>query len=417
MILILISVVIIIGIIFGFLYFKNKKTPADVTVTNPVYQTFEPFGSSEGIAVNETSQVQTNIKETEKFYRLTDFSTAGATFYQDKKILSGQPTTTGESKIDPKTKKVILEIINFDLIPSLRYTERSTGHVYNMEIKSKNKQVISNTTIPAIYEVLFNKDANNIIYRYLSEDRKIINSYLAKLGSANGEFLSQNILSIATSPNKDKFFYFIKDNNGGVLGITRLFNSSTKTQIWASSFTEWIPQWVTEQSIFLTTKASYMTEGGLFSLNIKTGVLTKVLGEIYGLTTLANNDGTKVLYNNSTSSGPKLNIFNLKNNSSLAINIYGLPEKCVWDKGNIYIYCAIPNTIESNQYPDIWYQGLVSFDDSFIKIDSNTGKASVLINSSDVTSVDAINLFLSDNEEQLFFTNKKDYTLWEFDLF
>jgi len=64
----------------------------------------------------------------------------------------------------------------------------------------------------------------------------------------------------------------------------------------------------------------------------------------------------------------------------------------------------------------MWYQGLVSFSDYFVKIDTNTGDYITIANSVDETPVDAVSLILDKDEENLLFINKKDYTLWGLDV-
>ena len=53
-----------------------------------------------------------------------------------------------------------------------------------------------------------------------------------------------------------------------------------------------------------------------------------------------------------------------------------LPEKCVWSKADASIfYCAVPENIPAdNIYPDVWYQGLMSFSDAIWKVNIKTGE-------------------------------------------
>ena len=86
-----------------------------------------------------------------------------------------------------------------------------------------------------------------------------------------------------------------------------------------------------------------------------------------------------------------------------------MPEKCIWGLGSLYIYCGIPSSI-GNTEPDSWYQGLTSFNDNFIKINPQDGSNTTIGQPSE--GIDATHLFLDDKEQTLFFTNKKDSTLW-----
>ncbi len=435
---IFITVFALIGVVVFGIYFYNSKSNTKTTTKNGtenIYQKFNPFGSSSNTntAVDNTTdngngEVTTNTnpetKINSRFQKITTFAISGATFFEDTRLIpiKTEVTTTPETTtINPVTKKVTKVAVpvkkepTTEIVPSLRYVERATGHIYQMYLDTKIEGKISNSTIPSVYETIFDGKATSVIYRYISSENKSITSFLATLGGTTGSFLNSDISSIALSPDKSKFFSLIK-NSTGVIGTTRTFGETKTTQIFTSSFSEWLPQWVTNQKIYLTTKPSYMANGSVFSLNVLTGTLSKIFGGIPGLTTLANNDGSVLLYGASLETGPRLNIFTIKNHTSVYLDKYGLPEKCIWSGDNINIYCAIPNTIVGTQYPDSWYQGLISFDDRFVKINTTTKESSTFADSSSEVPVDAMNLFLNKTEDKLFFTNKKDLTLWSLDL-
>lgn len=392
---ILIIILLIIIIIIGYLYFKPKDKE---NVLSSIYKTFNPFGTSSKI--DTTGEIETEENKNQnidtgrtlisspRMEKLTDYAVSGASFLEIKKENSN--------------------------IEAIRYVEKATGHIYERHLETKEIGKISNTTIPSINEALFGNNGSSIIYRYISEE-KAINTFTATLGGTNGEFLPLNILEMSLSPDKNKFFYIAR-NSGGVTGSTGSFSEAKKSIVFNSPFSEWLPQWVTNQNIYLTTKPSYSVTGSVFNLNITNNTLTKLFGGVYGMTTLANKDGTLILYSSSTSNGPKLNLFNVKPYSFFDLDTYGLADKCVWSNDNINIYCAVPNTIVGTKYPDSWYQGLVSFDDFFVKINTQTKEKITILNSKDETIVDATNLFLDKNENLLFFINKKDSTLWSLTL-
>jgi hypothetical protein len=288
------------------------------------------------------------------------------------------------------------------------------GHMYKMFLDTKIQEKISNSTIPSIYEAFFNYSGNTIIYRYLSQEN-IINSFMASLGSPKGEFLPQNISDLSISTDGTKYFY-LTENNNEVTGVVGSFGNTAKNYVFNSPFTEWLSQRTNNQEVFLTTKASYSVDGSIFSLNTNNKTLTKILGGVPGLTTLVSPGGSSVLYSTSAEAGPKLGIFNTIKHMSKDLDSYGLPEKCVWSNDNINVYCGIPSLITGNQYPDSWYQGLISFDDYFVKINTITGDRITIANSTEETPIDGTHLFLSDKEDLLFFINKKDYTLWSLNI-
>jgi len=426
--------------------------------------------------INQNPEIPTDI--TSKFSKITDFAIAGATFLEDIRPISdasGNITKTEQvktlisadtkegrkeiqtilnnslslnpalvvdgnfgklaiqaikdfqkinnlpitGKVDSSTAPYFTKIVEQEQVtldekaPSIRYVERKNGHIYKMFLDTKTKEKISNSTIPSIYEAFFDKSGNTVIYRYLSEDG-IINSFMATLGALKGEFLPQNVSNVSVSPDKTRFFY-LAENSNGVTGTIGIFGETKKDMVFNYPFTEWLSTWDNNQKVYLTTKPSYGINGSIFLLNSTSETISKVFGGVPGLTTLINPDGSLILYGSSENSGPRLGVFNIQNRSVKDFG-YGLPEKCVWSDDKINIYCAMPNVIKGNEFPDLWYQGLISFDDYFVKINTTTGDMTTIANSINETPIDATYLFLDNTEDTLFFTNKKDSTLWSLNL-
>jgi hypothetical protein len=495
-IIIFITTFILVGIIIlGFYFWFNKSPSTSTTGETPWYQNFNPFGTggkitteptlSPGEVVDPTTgEIIPSIPKVSKFYQITDFAVAGASFLEDsrpikvdsntvvnpepeqiktlispdtkegrmeiQKILNdklslkpilvvdgsfGKKATeaikafqklnnlTITGKIDTETAPYFIKIsqtitkpeVNpFEKVPSIRYVERVNGHIYKMFLDTKNKEKISNTTIPNIYEAFFDSTGNSVVYRYISSN-KTISSFMATLGTNKGEFLIENISDFSISKNKNKFFYIVKNNEGSI-GTISLFGDNKKDNVFNSPFTEWLSDWDINQNIFLTTKPSYAVEGSMFILNPTNKTTLKILGGILGLTTKISPSGNIVLYSEYTNKGPVLKVFDISKHTSKELDTYGLSEKCVWSNDSTNIYCAAPNEIIGTQYPDVWYQGLISFNDFFIKINTLTGDKSVIANSVKETEVDGTNLFLDKTESNLFFINKKDSTLWSLTL-
>jgi len=484
-IIIFITVFIIVGLIVLALYLRSNKNKTDaVDKTTSWYQNFNPFGTStktpDDGTTNPVTEIPTTgeiIKETSRFYQITDFAVAGATFLEDTRPIintdtNPQPeqiktiisTDTKEGRkeiqtilnetlslkpslvIDGSFGKLAIQAIKdfqklnsltitgkidaetapyftkttkindlpgknqFEQAPSIRYVERMNGHIYKMFLDTKIKEKISNSTIPGIYEAFFDKTAKTVIYRYLSTD-KIISSFVATLGAPKGEFLPQDISDLSISQDKTKFFY-LTENNNGVTGAIETFGETKRDIVFNSPFTEWLSEWSTNQGMFLTTKPSYSVNGSIFLLNTTNKTISKIFGGVLGLTTLVNPTGSLVLYSTSTETGPKLGVFDINKHTTKDLDTYGLPEKCVWSSDNINIFCAVPNVITGNQYPDYWYQGLISFDDYFVKINTIRDDKITIANSINETSIDGTYLFLDKIENLLFFINKKDSTLW-----
>ncbi len=411
-------------LIYGgfFIYGKFNPEVAGVGTTggNTGYGQFNPFGTGGTNTNNQNTETPADTQGGEvtatggestggtlinsKFTKLTDFPIAGSTFFYDTRTI---PQVEG-TKVDPKAPKT-------ELVPSLRYVERITGHIDERYLDTGIVGKISNSTIPNIYESFFDSKAQTIIYRYLSSDASIA-SFVATLGGTQGSFLAPDAIDLSISPDKTKYFYLARTPSG-VTGTIANFADGKKNQFFSSSFDEWLSQWATSGSIFLTTKASGQENGYVYSVNTTNGTMKKIFGGVMGLTTLVNPTGTHVLYSTSVGGRPTLGIFDIARNKTVDLGLSGLPEKCVWFDAST-VYCAIPDDIQTAQYPDSWYQGLTSFEDHFVKIiiDASGVAVTRTIDGSSGTGVDATHLFLDDKQATLFFTNKKDSALWGLNL-
>lgn len=307
-----------------------------------------------------------------------------------------------------------------------RYLEKATGHIYEAELFSNiEPNRISNTTIPKIYEALWTNNGEGLIIRYINPDNNsddIKNLYLkldqiselnATSTNTKGSFLPDNV-DIALSPKQDRIFTL--GNTGEIFNGNISQTDGTKgSNLFQSPFVEWLASWPEEGTITLTTKPSFQFDGLLYFVNTKTKTVTRILGGIAGLTTLTNNNGF-VLYNEpSPNSDLPLSVLNTKTNENTSLTTSTLPEKCIWSKleKNI-LYCAVPKNQPTGNYPDDWYQGLISFNDYIEKIDIVSGNIDVIsdLEKESGIAIDATHLQLSPKEDYLIFTNKKDSSLW-----
>ena len=143
------------------------------------------------------------------------------------------------------------------------------------------------------------------------------------------------------------------------------------------------------------------------------------MGDIVGLTTLKKPDGTGLIYGSTVAQNISLFYKDLIKNTGAFLTENTLPEKCVWSKKNTdTLYCAVPRVIPISNYPETWYQGLVSFSDNLLKINTKTGAIDMLIDPTVEAgqAIDGIKLSLDDKENYLIFINKKDSSLWSLEL-
>ncbi len=319
----------------------------------------------------------------------------------------------------------------------VRYMERATGHIYDIDLATDKKTRVTNTTIPRVHEAVFSRNGDFVVTRYLDSDDRTVETFLGKVpkspsgnGALRGEFLQRNISEFSLSPDTNEIFYLVKTPDGAAGFIAPLSSPAQRKQIFTFPFSEWLVQWISRQYIVLFMKPSGLVPGYTYYTDLLEAKLSgelievmeldeKLTGGIAGLTVLVNNSKTPsiALYSDSA---PALWIYDWtdeKNTVHKRTIFQTLSEKCVWAKDTVTVYCAVPETIPSGIYPDDWYQGTVSFNDMIWSFNTKTGARTPSAEPAEYgAAIDAIKLFLSPDERRLFFTNKKDMSLWVYDI-
>ncbi len=400
-IIITISGVLIIIVVLIFIFFTSNKITPVTTTTNP-------FGNSSGNNNNTIVSSSTNINnQISKASGLTQIyrnPTSGSVIFANKNNLN-----------------------------VIRFIDRANGNVYEYlpNTQTGEPQRITNTTIPKIQEAVWLNTGQGLIFRYLNNDTDSITNFLSKiitssstsdnvLGEITGSFIGPGSNQLITNPSGNKIFeLFTKSNNTGTFGLTLSSDGTGSKQIFDSPILYWNISWPKENLITFTTKPSYKYPGYLFFFNPQTGTMDRVLGDLFGLSTLTNNDASMVAYSVSKDDSFTLDVYDVKNKTSKNLDVNTLVDKCVWGvKNSSILYCAIPNIITSSYYPDAWYQGIVSSSDNLWSIDTKTGETDLLyqIGIKENAQIDTFDLQISPDDKYISFSNKNDLSLWLLDI-
>ncbi len=377
----------------------------------------------EQIGENNTDNNDSAEQNKAKLYKISSMPVAGFTLFK-KEIFKEVP----EDSIvvnNSKTTKPIAPATDF--VTLLRYVAQDNGNIFQTEVAKISERKFSDTVVQNVHEAFFGDNGSSVVMRYLKGDNKTIATFTGTLpkevlggdtggNELVGSFLPENIKNLSVSSNGSNIFYLytIKDTTAGMVSG---FTGVSKTQVFDSQFTEWLSQWPNDNLITLTTKPSGYVPGYMYGIVPSKKDLTKILSGIKGLTTLTSPDGKKVLYSNNFMA---TSVYNMETKEVLQLKINTLVEKCAWVGDSLTIYCAAPKFANSNAiYPDSWYQGEVSFNDNFWKIDLPTKEETMLLDPFTVpgeNEVDVTMLKVDEQKNNLFFINKKDSHLWGLEL-
>lgn len=305
----------------------------------------------------------------------------------------------------------------------VRFIDQATGHIYQTATSTTRTERITNTTIPRIQEVLW-PSVNKLLVRYLEDNEDGIETFAATIvepdpaatsteifGELRGQFLPTNIVDITV--REDGTLFYLTERSGRAVGVVSNFTGGEAREVFSSVIRDWLPAWIDTNTVALTTKAAARIPGSLVGLNTKTGSLTPILANIFGLETNVHSE--RILYTQNDGTGLKTFIFNEATGATTNVFTKTLPEKCVWgSQGETVLYCGVPTNTGSGTLPDEWYRGQIHFSDALWKIHVATGDAELLFDPKTITadSLDMVNLQLNDEETYLVFRNKTDGTPW-----
>lgn len=299
----------------------------------------------------------------------------------------------------------------------IRFIERQSGNIYAFRVHDRVLSRVSNRTLPGIQEATWVADGSRAFARYLTrvaDGTEHIDTYALPAGEAEGYFMDQDLEQVVVSGD-GTVFSLLPNTSGSIGSLSNPDGTGARTL-----FTSAISRLRTSfagTDLVATTKASSALDGYAFLVNGTNGSFTRLLGPFRGLTTLSNPDGTALLYSYVDRGRTYLQVYSMANRTSIALPLATFTEKCAWAPGGRAVYCGVPTALAGN-VPDEWYQGARSFSDRLWRIDLDTRLATLIVDPVQVADVaiDAVALTVDPQSDTLVFTNKKDGSLWVYDL-
>lgn len=393
-IVVVLFILVILGIVGGYFYLAHTKTTIEeVRKENGTAGGVAPFGDLPPItdiaSTTDSNPSNPLVGEVPRLREISVTPVAGADIFDRK-----EGTTTRAY---------------------IRFIDKGTGNIYETSTSSLDTIRVTNTTIPKVQEALVSASGNSIILRY-SDNVDNIQTFLGSVSGTSselvGSFAPLNALPLTLSSLKTRFFYMIPGVNGSTWYVSDFSNKPK--QVFSSPLREWLVSWPNESSIVVTTKPSSIAGGVAYQFNLAGSSLIKLLGPKNGLVTLASPKIDSILFSETINDTLLTGIHDVKTGSERQIEAATIPDKCIWAPIKQVVYCGTPKVVPSGEYPDVWYQGLITFDDRITSIDSSLTGMTTLIDPEAVSgqSIDATDLHLSSDENYLIFTNKKDLSLW-----
>jgi len=405
LLIIIASIVVVLGIIAA-IYFFVFAPGASLTVGIP-----DPFGSS-GDRVDSSligpdgAPIQgAGVVVAPRLMRIADGPVA-----------KGVVTLYVPPMFDPaSTSTPPLEITPADT--EVRFIERQSGNVYAFRVHDRVLTRTSNRTLPGVQEAAWTSDGSRAFVRYLTraaDGTEHVDTYALSADGGEGYFLEQDLEQVAVQATSTVFS--LLPNSSGSIGSLSAPDGSDVRTLFTSNIARLRAEFL-GSDLVATTKASSGLDGYAFLVSRANGTFTRLLGPFRGLSTLPSPTGESVLYSMSERGKLVTQALDIATRTATPLPLATLAEKCVWAPGGRALYCGVPTAVRGN-LPDDWYQGAHSFTDRIWRIDLDTRLATLIVDPKQVgeVEIDAVALAIDPEEDVLVFTNKKDGSLWTYDL-
>ena len=307
---------------------------------------------------------------------------------------------------------------------TLIYVEKATGNIFQIK-NSGQAERISNLTIPEVFDAYFGLDKSKnirVVVRSVVNDQLqavILNlNNTTAFGTSSDTSLNitkkplaSNIKSIAISPKKDQLL-FVEDLGSRAVAYITDWDLKNKKIVTVLPFKDWIISWPNKDIVVFQTKASSDVSGSVYYLNLKDGSFKRIGNNILGLTTKVSPDTKNAIYSSSIGQTFNLAVRNIITNKAVNYSPKTLPEKCQWFSNSTAFVCAVPSSLPLSAYPDDWYQGNISFEDS-IWLYYTANAQSTLLHSPEIvtTGLDLLPQ-ATDDFYNFYFIDKKTFKLY-----
>ncbi len=337
-----------------------------------------------------------------------------------------KPSSKKETHFDTNSKPALFNISEIDVVAAgmsldgnlIRYVTND-GKAMLMTTRGTNQKELFNTEFNHIKNAFWSPNNNDLILysssdglaTYSTEEKKVF-KLKSTIDNAIWSNINNKILyKHFNSETKKRSINISKESGANWREIVSIpFRHISFVQIPNSSD---VAFWKTGDSFY---------QSKLQRINIISPNKPTLIHEgLYGADYLYNPNGDTILVGSVRTKGGSditIGIMNNRGGEYENLKIPTLISKTVWSRDGKTIYYAQPTNIPPDSImPNDYRNEKFKTRDTFWKIDTETGKKSRLIDLKDLTEkIDATNLFLSKNEESLFFINKVNSLLYRLKL-
>ena len=310
-----------------------------------------------------------------------------------------------------------------------RVLEQGRGNRYIIDTSPYSLDLVTNGEFTKVVEGYIFANGSTLVMLESDIDETITHSVFTPFTPTPTNNTVQRFEdNIRVATNDENLLFFIHKVDEKAVGlVVDVSDPENTTMVWESTFGSWLPRWGRNSYITLSTPISQFAKGYVYLVD---PAGEEPMNRFVDLSTggsafMDTSSGYFFLYEIARDDfAGKASVTEYTRETAIDMPIT-LPEKC--DGLNGIFVCAVPTVIPSEtvsgyetRFPDSWYQGDISFDDSVVLIDAVTGEKRLIMSSDqpDIRALtggstfDIIDPRISDDGRYLFFIHKGDLSLW-----
>lgn len=300
-------------------------------------------------------------------------------------------------------------MISRDGATYVRFVERGTGHVFEINLASSITERITGTTIPRTARAIWSPQGSRVVLitETTGGDTRIFAGTIERTDEGEGVLNTTELESAArniTFASTGESVYYVTPSSGGSTGYEHNLKTNVRTVRFNSVLRDITVTWEPAVVAYTTPTAhmrGYAYAGAGF---------TRLFGGVNGLMVMPTANYRIVSYAENNSLISRTDTLD---GIPFAIPVF--PEKCAADPvRSTLLWCGAPSTLTPGAYPDLWYEGAISFNDNIWQVDVTTGNVTLMSVPSEAVgeAIDITDMQVGDAGDMLLFINKKDGALW-----
>ncbi|HWO07725.1 MAG TPA: hypothetical protein VNM40_04070 [Candidatus Paceibacterota bacterium] len=306
---------------------------------------------------------------------------------------------------------------------TLRYVERATGHIYDVNVETGAATRVTNELIPKVYEAHI-VGTTTVVLRLL-DDTGMPTTLIGVLGTTTDDgftrFTTSNlgttIRTVAPSSVRPEIMMLAEGADNVTHLIRARADGTAPQQVLTLGVGGFALEWLSDGKLFLVELPASGIPGHAYE--VVQDALNPILRGVPGLMVTPRPASGALLYSSDDGARVRLFVRPAAGSSITEITLGTIAKKCVWAPAStgtstptLTIYCAAPQEAVGANFLDRWLRGVLHTADAWFRIDASAGAVERFFTPETTVALDVERPAMDSAGEYIAFMNARDKSLW-----